>query len=448
MLLWLWTLGIWGDSLRIAPHKKLRPYELARKREGWVSVGYPGIDYDALRGVGVSAVASIAYEGSKQDPTYEYEPYQHYFFFQGGLYQHDSRFFRFLYDAPWLGNRPYRVSLRLSHRQESQGQFWGLGESFLRCFLKEPLPLFERELKRPRWNPQGYWETALGLHHFYISHWQVWLSGERIAMQGLLRIIGGIRWIDEKVLSLRGRTYWLRTPDGRKVKAVQLPTMLDSAAEGYQLYPPPAYFAVRKWRSRLFVGGALVWDSRDFEIDPTRGWMIEVGHESLIPYLSTHKSYFSVRQYATLLRGKSETFRVLGAWHFLCSTTHGSRVFFTDYYTYNRWSDGQNLALLSGTSTLRAFRENRFVTAIAYLLQYELRMRVAEVRIWRQHFIGGPLFFADVATGTDRLRVPRYFVWGLGTGARILWNMTTVLRVDAAWGREGWQIHFHTGHTF
>lgn len=211
--------------------------------------------------------------------------------------------------------------------RESQGQFWGLGEGYLGHFLDEPLPALERKLKSPRWGPKGYWETSSGWHHFYISHWQVWLGGERIAMQGLLRIIGGMRWIDEKVLSLQGRTYSLRAPDGSKIKAVQLPTLLDSAAEGWTPYPSPAYFAVRQWRSRLFVGGALVWDSRDFEIDPTQGWMIEVGHESLIPSLSTHKSYFSVRQYTTLLQGKSETFRVLGAWHLLCSATYDGPLY-------------------------------------------------------------------------------------------------------------------------
>lgn len=446
MLLWLWVLGIWGDSLRIAPHKKLRPYELARKREGWVTIGYPGIDYDALRGIGISAIASIAYEGSKQDPAYEYEPYQHYFFFQGGLYQHDSQFF--LYDAPWLNNRPYRVSLRLSHRAESQGQFWGLGERYLKSFLGEPIQIFERRLRRPQRGPGGYWETSASLHHFYISHWQVWLSGERIAMQGLLRMIAGLRWINEKVVSLGGRTYRLPGPNGDVVSAVQVPTLLDSATAGWIPYRSPAYFAVRKWQSRLFIGGALVWDTRDFEIEPSRGWMVEAGHESLIPSLSTHKTYISIRQYAALLQGKRQTFRIQGAWHFLCSATYGNRIFFTDFYTYNRWSDGQNLTLLSGSSTLRAFRENRFVTAIAYLLQYELRMHIAEMRFWRQHFLGGRLFFGEVVTGTDQLSMPRYFLWGIGTGARILWNMTTVLRVDAAWGQEGWQVHFHTGHTF
>lgn len=88
------------------------------------------------------------------------------------------------------------------------------------------------------------------------------------------------------------------------------------------------------------------------------------------------------------------------------------------------------------------------LTALASLLQYELRMRIAELRIWRQHFLGGLILFADVATGTDKLSMPRYFIWGMGAGVRIFWNMTTVLRLDAAWGREGWQIHLHTGHTF
>ncbi|MEN2992071.1 MAG: DUF5982 domain-containing protein [Bacteroidia bacterium] len=446
----LWAFAWAQDTLPdfIDPRKRLRPFELERKREGWVIIGYPGIDYDALRGFALSGVASIAYEGKRNDPTFEYEPYQHYFLVQGGIYHTRSRFLRFFYDAPWLGNRPYRVSLRISHRDESQGQFWGIGERFLSTYLPGSIYSYEADLKEPQQDASGMWYTRLNRHHFHITHWQAWASGEWVGLRGLLRVIGGLRWVDEKVHSLRGRTYSLRNSSGEKVEAIQLPTLLDSIDQMPRLLAPGLSVVQDRWVPRWFLGAAVVWDSRDFEIDPNGGWLIEFGHESLIPTLRTHKTYASCRQYHTFWRSASGKIRFTGALHLVGSATYGSRIFFLDLYTYNRWSDGQNVTLLSGPNTLRAFRENRFVTAFAYLLQYELRMRFLEARILRQHFLGGPTFFVDLGWGTDKVAFPRYTVWGAGIGVRLLWNMTTILRMDAAIAREGWQFHFHPSHTY
>ncbi|GIV25925.1 MAG: hypothetical protein KatS3mg026_1617 [Bacteroidia bacterium] len=441
------SLG-WGypqDSLD--PRKRLHPYELARKQEGWVIVGYPTAGYDPLRGLGAAIVGSIAYNGLRTSPTFAYQPYKHYLFLQAGGFLKGARYVRLVYDAPWLRERPYRLTLRAQYRYETQAQFWGLGSSYLGEWLPTSLARYEKALQTPFLSPDGRWYTRLGQYHFEIHQGQGWLIGERIAYRGLVRLLGGIRAVHEKALSLAGQSYDLYASHGQKVSALQGPTLLDSAAAG--LIPTPPGVIVRPGLStRLFVGGAWVWDSRDFEISPSAGWCAELAHEISLSAAPTQKTFLSGRAYHTLYRSPSDKIQLVSAVNGLVSFTYGRQVFFTDLYYANRWSEGRSFAILTGPTSVRAFRENRFVTPFVYLLQIELRSRIGEVRILHQHFTGGPLLFWDAAGGSDRLRLPRYVIHGGGVGMRILWNMTTVLRADAAYGAEGWQLHFTTGHTF
>lgn len=445
-------VGVWAqDTAAIDPRRRLRPYELARKREGWVILGYPTVGYDPLRSFGAAIAASIAYNGKRTERTFAYAPYKHYLFFQGGGYLRESLYFRLLYDKPWIAERPYRLTFRLQYRSESQGQLWGVGETYLNQRLPaSSLSAYEKYLTEPRLSPEGTWQTNLARHNFYIQQWQSWLVVERTALRGLLRYMGGMRWTSEKLSSLAGKTYSLTLSSGEKVSTQQKPTLLDSIAE--RLLPSPANLQVKigSWQHRLLAGGAIIWDTRDFEISPTHGWLIELSHEMAIYPCQTHRTSLSLRNYHEWYQTPSEKFQVTGALHCLISAIYGGNLPLTEMQIYSRWADARLPNLLSGPSTVRAFRENRFLTPTAYLLQYELRSRIAEVRIFKQHFVGGPILFMDAAAGRDYLALPRWqgVVAGFGSGMRILWNMTTVLRADFAYGREGWQLHFTTMHPF
>ncbi|MCS7189725.1 MAG: outer membrane protein assembly factor, partial [Bacteroidia bacterium] len=431
-------IGWAQDTLFLDPRKRLHYYELLHKRPGWVILGYPVVGYDALRGIGAALTVSVAHNGKRTDPLFAYQPYKHYFFLQVGFFVRDSRYMRFLYDAPWINQKPYRINLRLNYRTESQGQFWGIGEQYLKVFLPRSIQKYEKQLKAPILSPRGEWETHVARHYFYQEQWQFWIIGERVEKGGLFRLLGGIRGVREKVTSLAGRTYTLYEPGGSKIQATQQATLLDSAKEGLIFSPPLVYYTIGNWQTRVFAGGAWIWDSRDFEISSNSGWVIEVGHESQIPSFQVHKSYFSFRYFHTFYHSANGKVAFVGAFHGLISAVYGSCLPFLELYTYSRWSEGRIINLLTGPSTVRAFRENRFVVPFSYLFQYEIRSRVAELNIFRQHLTGGPIFFVDIATGTDHFfNIPKGVIYGVGIGGRVLWNMTTVLRADIAYGKEG-----------
>ncbi|MCX8113157.1 MAG: outer membrane protein assembly factor [Bacteroidia bacterium] len=450
---WLFVVAIsWAqDSLWIDPRRKLRPYDLERKRERWVWTAYPGVGYDPLRGFGAAIAASISYNGLRSDPNFAYAPYKYYLFVQAGGFVRESRYLRLFYDMPWIAGRPYRFTARLNYREESQGQFWGVGERHIGERLAEKqLNQYEKRLRTLSLSPEGIWETSLAQHNFYIRQWQGWFSGERVVCRGLVRFIVGLRWTSELLSSLNGRLYWLPSPGGDKVSARQRPTLIDSAALGLIPSVQGLQIGLRRWQHRLFGGGAVVLDTRDFELNPTKGWLMEVSHESRFFPFSTHKTTLSIRSYHFWYETALQNFLLSGAFHFLFTMTYGSNLPLTELYIHTRWADGRLPNLLSGPSTLRAFRENRFVSPVAYLLQYELRSRVAEVRVLKQHFTGGPVAFVDIASGRDKLGTPLpvFTVMGVGIGARILWNMNTIMRADFAYGREGWQLNFTTNHPF
>lgn len=227
---WLWLVGVcaWAQStLLIDPRKQLRPYELERKKEGWVATGYPALGYDPLRSFGAAIAAAVAYNGKKTEESFSVQPYKQYFLLQAGVYLRRSLYARFFYDAPWLGGRPYRLMVRIAYRNEPTGQLWGLGEGSLAYNLTSTLGSYEAQLGTPILIG-GRWVTQKAYHAFVVEQWQLWATGERIAYRGLLRLLGGMRWQQDRARSLAGEIYPLKAPTGETVEALQLPTLLDS----------------------------------------------------------------------------------------------------------------------------------------------------------------------------------------------------------------------------
>ncbi|MCS6790742.1 MAG: DUF5982 domain-containing protein, partial [Bacteroidia bacterium] len=213
---------VWLQVVSLDPRKRLPDYELSRKREGWVAVGYPVVGYDALRGWGGGLAASTAYNGSRQDSLFAYQPYKHYWFFQGGFFQRESRYARFFWDIPRIGKQPYRVTLRADYRDENSGQFWDIGQrSFQRRLSSANIQHYDRQLAQAIPQAGGGWETDIMRHQFHISRLQVWITGEKVSHGGILRLILGSRWLWESIASLQGRSYSVFAPDGQKVKAQQ-----------------------------------------------------------------------------------------------------------------------------------------------------------------------------------------------------------------------------------
>lgn len=435
-VLLVWAQGpFWLDS-----RKRLPPFELTRKKAGWVWTGYPSASYDPNRGLGFALALGVAYNGAKADSFFALLSFRHLWRTQLGFYIRQTRYVRLSWDWLWPLRKPYRLMLRLNYRDDAQIQVWGPGASTLSYTLPGTTwPRYYQSLKQPIPAPNNLLYTQEAYHRVWLERLEAWLVVERLLAHGLLRVDGGVRCLYEKPSSLAGLPYRFQSQT-----AYQLPTLWDSLRQGE--WQPLVISALPQLRP--FLGLAVIYDTRDFEIDPHQGLVLEATQEIALPQ-SIYKAHLALRTYITPYTHPKGLPRLTLASHVLAFATWGSRIPLWDLYYVMRYAEAQRLEALSGPNLLRAYRENRFIAPYGFVSQLELRTALLEKTILNQHFIVGLVGFVDVGTGTDHpLAWKRPWRADVGSGFRALWNLQTVLRADWAYSREGWQILFTTGHAF
>ena len=84
------------------------------------------------------------------------------------------------------------------------------------------------------------------------------------------------------------------------------------------------------------------------------------------------------------------------------------------------------------------------------LVNLELRARLYDMNFLGQHLAFGLTPFYDFGTVWEGIRDVQLnqFKGAPGMGGRIVWNQSTVLRLDYGKSREGGQFFFGFGHIF
>lgn len=445
----MWRIGLLGglliaqEAAWLDSRKRLPAFEAERKKAGWVWTAYPTTGYDPNRGLGAAIQANVSYNGSACDSLFRCVPYRHFGSIQVGFFEREVWYGRLSYEWLWPKGRPYRLMIRTEARRDGQIQLWGIDASTLHYDLSRYTPdgrlnSYSRALKRPFLDSTGTLRTREAFHRVLMERFQFWLVGERLLMHGLLRLSMGLRYLYEGPGSLAYTPYRL----SRDQTALQAPTLYDSLAN------QPIPFPVSAPGARLFLGSALIWDTRDFEVDPHKGLLVEIAQEAALTR-PIYKTSLDMRTYLPLYEKAGALPRITLALHALWYGTYGQNVPLWDLYYINSWSEVRRLEGLSGPALLRGYRENRFIAPFGQIYQTELRFMLLEKNLFRQNFIGGLVAFADAGTGANSI-LSWIYPWkaNIGLGGRVLWNLQTILRADAAYSREGWQLIFTTRHVF
>ena len=445
----MWRIGLLGgliiaqEAAWLDSRKRLPPFEAERKKAGWVWTAYPSTGYDPNRGLGAAFQANISYNGSTKDSLFRCIPYRHFGSIQVGFYEREVWYGRLGYEWLWPKGRPYRLMARTEARQDGQIQLWGSDASTLRYDLSLYAPdgrlsSYYRALTSPFVDTTGTLCTREAFHRVLMERFQLWLIGERLLMHGLMRLSMGLRYLYEEPRSLASTSYRIN----RNQTARQAPTLYDSLTN--QTLPFPASAPGH----RLFLGGALVWDSRDFEVDPHKGLLLEIAQEAALGR-PIYKTSLDLRTYFPLYERSDALPRITLALHALWYGNYGRNIPLWDLYYINSWAEARRLEALSGPTLLRGYRENRLFAPFGQVYQTEIRFMLMEKNLFRQNFIGGIVAFADIGTGTNQATQWTYpWKGNIGLGGRVLWNLQTILRADAAYSREGWQLIFTTRHVF
>ena len=202
------------------------------------------------------------------------------------------------------------------------------------------------------------------------------------------------------------------------------------------------------------LAAALIYDTRDFEPDPTKGLFLQYSHEYSAPWLGSqfdfHKYLVQGQVFKTLAHWNNNKGRLTFAGLAAMGHVFGPNVNFVEMRDLSSQAEAGGILVLGGGRSLRGFRESRFLAPAVMLINLELRSRLYDFNMLRQHFSLGVTPFFDMGSVWDKPADINFQQWrgAPGIGARLAWNQSTILRLDYAKSREGGQFFFGFSHIF
>ncbi len=458
------------DSLpfEIDKSKRLPDFELDEKKEGTFVTGLPRFEFDPIRGFGVGGNLFLFINNTKDDPFFEYTPYRHsisteFFIFENGRVRYALN-----YDAPYIFNTKWRLRVDAVLWEDPNAQYWGIGRESLqplrfrdkrtqevRDFDK--VADYEENLAIAELGNDGRFYTDFHYNHIYQSEQLYNLLLERTYLGGRLRLMFGYEMLFTNFRSYNGRSAEEAfTLDGEEVPAINNPTLLDEqiAAGVWERFNLSGFSDNDNYYFTSMLAGAVIYDTRDFEPDPSNGVFLQYSHEYSPSWLGSdfnfNKMMIQGQYVATLKRWRQNKSRLTFAGLAALGHIWGSNINFIEMWDLSSQAEAGGILVLGGARSLRGFREARFLAPTVALINLEMRARFYSFRLLKQHIALGANVFYDAGSVWDNITDINLRQWkgAPGIGGRIAWNQSTILRLDYGISSEGSQFFFGFGHIF
>ncbi len=487
-----------GLPFPIDEKKRISEAEAAKKKEGWFVTGVGGPFSDPNNGFGVGGRVFLFNNGKKDDPFFEYTPYRHRFFLNLSQTTRNAIFHQLDWDAPYLFNSTWRGRASAILDSNPNLLYFGIGEDSLKGLGYYPRNDFTQPYTNngkfgDQQNAQGYRRAPRGDEPYYpdftgensavnayllqqnpinsrnqfvtdrkynryaLTSPQVAFSFEKSFFGGLVRtVVGGqlknniLRTYDGSIQKASDN-FWDNTPL-EFANINNIPTVQGKTKVSEDLEKGKIIGANGGYVNMARVG--LVYDSRDYEPDPSKGIFAEITHERSHRAIGSNyefnRTYASVRYFKQIL---PSVFKKLVFASRIAFVHNSGTLPFFEYR--NIWGTEGNLGGLGGRTTLRGFIQDRFVGPEMGFANIEFRWRFLEIPGFT--FNLSPLF--DVGRVWNDLRSVKANAWdgykySAGVGLRIIWNQSTVIYFEWARSREtggiGNQNNFYLnfGHIF
>ena len=449
--------------------KRMDDFEIDTKKEGNFLTGLPRVEFDPIRGFGAGGDIFLHFNKDKNDPFFEYTPYRHrikgqFFIFENGRIRYEMN-----YDAPYIFDTKWRLRADAVYWEDPNAQYWGMGSSTL-----NPLTFVDQRTGQMRtWSKVNDYEENLGLAvqdengnyitNFHENHIlqreQLYnLLGERIFMDGKLRFMFGYEALLTSFQSYGGRiAEEAFNLDGEEVDALNTQTKVErDIADGiWAQYNLAGFNNSTDYMFTSMLAGALIYDTRDFEPDPSKGIFLQYSHEYSAPWLGSqfnfNKFMIQGQYFKTITRwGEKKNNRITFAAAGSFGYVFGPEINFIEMWDLSSQAEAGGILVLGGDRSIRGFREARFMAPTVGLINLELRTRLYEFDFLKQHISLGVTPFFDAGTVWDSPSKMTFANWkgAPGIGGRIGWNQSTILRLDFANSREGSQFFFGFSHIF
>ncbi len=440
------------DSLSFVKSKKMSDDDLAKKKEGTFLTGIPDLSSDPVTGFGFGLRSNVFYNGERTNPLFAYTPYLAKLKANMAYYTSNARELVLSLDVPYYKGTRWRYKIDFKAQQNPANLYFGLTQSTLDQLSLPSNPNtsfstydeFDRARKTIRAGEAG--EATLVTdalsNRFRETEYMLNMKADYAVGNGKWRVMGGY-----EIQNLKYKTF-----EGQEAEAIDPITNEETTAtNGFSLLQRDFEQGIISgldggWISILQT--ALIYDTRDFEPDPTRGYYFEIANEYSSKYIGSqynfNKLFLQGRAYQKLPFGK----RTILAGRLGIGNIFGTNAPFFEFQ--DQWSPDGSINSLGGRQSLRGYRANRFLARSLWFTNIELRIRLAEARLGKQRFTFGVAPFFDAGTVRDRWQNLNFknIKTSYGSGLRIGWNQSTILSFDYGISKEDRLFFFGIGQIF
>ena len=446
------TITVKKDSLSFVKSKRMSDEDLAKKREGTFVTGLPDISSDPVTGFGFGVRTNVIWNGKRDNELFAYTPYLMKLKANAAWYTSNAKELALSLDVPYYKGTRWRFKIDFKAQQNPANLYFGLTEKTLGDLR---LPSDEnttfstyKEYDRARktLRPGGVGEAAFVTdalsNRFRETEYMLNLKADYALGNGKWRIMGGY-----EIQHLSYKTF-----EGMEADAIDPVT-------GNETKAPNGMSLLRRdfeqgnisgvdggWVS--IIQNALIYDTRDFEPDPTKGAYFEIANEYSSKLIGSQfdfdKLLIQGRYYQKLPFGK----RTVLAGRAGIGNVFGKNAPFFEYQ--DQWSPEGSINAMGGKASLRGYRANRFLARSMWFSNFEVRTRLVETTLWKQHLSFTVAPFFDMGTVRDRWQDLNFqnIKYSYGAGLRVGWNQSTILYFDYGKSKEDGMFFFGIGQAF
>ena len=441
-----------NDTLSFVKSKRMSDDDLAKKREGTFITGLPDFSSDPVTGFGFGLRSNVYWNGERTNPLFAYTPYLAKLKANAAYYTSNARELILSLDVPYYKGTRWRFKIDFKAQQNPANLYFGSTESTLgnlRLPSNENITFstyeaFDKARKtlRPGGIGEASFVTDALSNRFRETEYMLNLKGDYAIGNGKWRVMGGY-----EIQNLSYKTF-----EGESAEAINPTT-------GEETTAPNGLSLLRRDFNQGLISGlnggwisilqtALIYDTRDFEPDPTKGYYFEIANEYSSKYIGSqfdfNKLFIQARGYQKLPFGK----RTVVAGRFGVGNIFGSNTPFFEFQ--DQWSPEGSINALGGKQSLRGYRANRFLARSMWFTNIELRYRIAETKLGKQRFAFGVAPFFDAGTVRDEWQNLNFknIRYSYGLGARIAWNQSTILSFDYGMSKEDKLFYIGIGQAF
>ncbi|WP_312352010.1 Omp85 family outer membrane protein [Sphingobacterium multivorum] len=446
------TITVRNDSLSFIKSKRMSDEDLAKKREGTFITGIPDISSDPVTGFGFGVRTNVIWNGGRDNELFAYTPYLMKLKANAAYYTSNARELALSLDVPYYKGTRWRFKIDFKAQQNPANLYFGLtektlGDLHLPSDENTTFSTYEAyDRARKTLRPGGVGEAAFVTdalsNRFRETEYMLNLKADYALGNGKWRIMGGY-----EIQHLAYKTF-----EGMEADAIDPVT-------GNHTKAPNGTSLLRRdfeqgnisgvdggWVS--IIQNALIYDTRDFEPDPTKGAYFEIANEYSSKLIGSQfdfdKLLIQGRYFQKLPFGR----RTVLAGRAGVGNVFGKNAPFFEYQ--DQWSPEGSINAMGGKASLRGYRANRFLARSMWFANFELRTRLAETNFLKQHFSFTVAPFFDMGTVRDRWQDLNFqnIKYSYGAGLRIGWNQSTILYFDYGKSKEDGLFFFGIGQAF